>query len=404
MTQHNRLKVIVCPDSFKGSLSSSEAADAIERGILASTPSFPVEVVKVPLADGGEGTAEVLLQALGGRFVEIDVHDPLMRPIRASYALSADRKTAIVEMATASGLCLLKENERDPRITTTFGTGELISAALRSGVERILVCIGGSATNDGGSGVASTLGVRFLDASGKELPYGGASLAGLDRIDMSGFIFPAGDVAVTVACDVTNPLTGPNGASAIYGPQKGADPQMVSELDAALTRYGRIVEDQLGVSVVNMPGAGAAGGLGAGLAAFLKAELRSGIDMVLDAVGFDEMLSHADLVITGEGCIDSQTASGKVIGGILNRAQRLHVPVIAFGGKVEVVPELYESGLTAAFPIASGPMSHCDSISSAKQLLESASERVFRLSSVFLKKNKCSGNDAGSQTSSINNG
>jgi glycerate kinase len=380
------LKVIVCPDSFKGSLSSSEAADAIERGILACGSSFPVEVVKVPLADGGEGTAEVLLQALGGRFVEVDVHDPLMRPMRASYALSADGKTAIVEMATASGLCLLKDSERDPRITTTYGTGELISAALKSGVERILVCIGGSATNDGGSGVASALGVRFLDSLGKELPYGGASLVGLDRIDMGGFIFPVGEVAVTVACDVTNPLAGPNGASAIYGPQKGADPQMVAELDAALTRFGAVVEGELDVGVVNMPGAGAAGGLGAGLAAFFGAELRSGIDMVLDAVGFDEMLSDADLVITGEGCIDSQTASGKVIGGILKRTQRLHVPVVAFGGKVDVVPELYDLGFTAAFPIASGPMSLSNSINSAGKLLESASERVFRLSSAFFEK------------------
>jgi len=387
MAQHNCLKVIVCPDSFKGSLGSSEAADAIERGIFASTPPFPVEVIKVPLADGGEGTAEVLLQALGGRFVEVDVHDPLMRPIRASYALSGDGKTAIVEMATASGLCLLNENERDPRMTTTYGTGELITAALKSGVERLLVCIGGSATNDGGSGVASALGVRFLDSSGKELPCGGASLAKLSCIDMSGFTFPVGDAAVTVACDVTNPLTGPNGASAVYGPQKGADLHMVSELDAALAHYGSVVENTLRISVVSMPGAGAAGGLGAGLAAFFKAELRSGVDMVLDAVGFDEMLSDADLVITGEGCIDSQTAAGKLIGGILKRTQSLHIPVIAFGGKVDVVPELYDSGLTSAFPIVSGPMSLGNSINTADKLLESASERVFRLLAAFFEKN-----------------
>lgn len=379
MGQHNRLKVIICPDSFKGSLSSSEAADAIERGILACGSSFPVDVVKMPLADGGEGTVEVLLQALGGRFVDVDVHDPLMRPIRASYALSGDGKTAIVEMATASGLCLLNESERDPRTTTTYGTGELIGAALKSGVERILVCIGGSATNDGGSGVASALGVRFLDAFGNALPCGGASLIGLDHIDMSGFTFPIGEVAITVACDVTNPLTGPNGASTVYGPQKGADLQMVSELDDALARYGRIVEDELGVSVVKMPGAGAAGGLGAGLAAFFGAELRSGIDMVMEAVGFDEMLLDADLVITGEGCIDSQTASGKVIGGILKRTQHSQVPVVAFGGRIDVVPELYDFGLTAAFPIASGPMSLEYSINSAEKLLESASERVYRL-------------------------
>lgn len=386
MTRRNSFKVVICPDSFKGSLSSSEAADAIERGILRCGLSMPVEVLKVPVADGGEGTAEVLARALGGRFVEVDVHDPLMRPIRASFVISGDRKTAVVEMAAASGLCLLKEDERNPRITTTYGTGELIVAAVNSGVKRILICIGGSATNDGGSGAVSALGGRFLDSSGSELPHGGASLAGLSRIDRTGFSFPVGEVAVTVACDVTNPLTGIKGASAVYGPQKGADTQMVAELDAALSRYGQIVERDLHVSVFDMPGAGAAGGLGAGLAAFLMADLRSGINMVLDAVGFDELLSDTDLVITGEGCIDAQTAYGKTIGGILNRTRALQVPVIAFGGSVDIVPALYDSGLTAAFPIVSGPMSSNDSINNASQLLQSASERVFRVSAAFFEK------------------
>lgn len=387
MTDNGKVKIIICPDSFKGSLSASEAALSIERGIVDSGCKLPLEILKIPLADGGEGTAEALVEPLAGRFIKADVHDPLMRLIKAPYLLSGDGDTAVVEMAAASGLCLLSDDEKNPLITTTYGTGELIASAAGTGVKHIMVCIGGSATNDGGSGAARALGIRFLDENDKELEQGGLALSRLARIDMSSFILAQSGIKVSVACDVTNPLVGPEGASAIYGPQKGADPEMVSQLDAALTRYAGIVEHDIGVSIADMPGAGAAGGLGAGLAAFLGAELKSGIETVLNAVRFDEKLAGADLVITGEGSLDRQTAYGKTIGGVLQRIRQHNIPCIAFGGRIGDIAALYDLGITSAFPITPGPMSLEDSMSSAGDLLRQASERVFRLfANIFEKK------------------
>lgn len=373
------MKIVICPDSFKGSLSSVEAADAIARGInLGATAR--VETVKIPLADGGEGTVEALVRATSGEIRWASVHDPLGRPVRSFFGMLGDGETAAIEMAAASGLTILSEDERNPLITTTYGTGELIRAALDAGARKVVIGIGGSATNDGGAGAMAALGARFLDANGDNLLPGGAALADLTSIDVSGFIFPTGEVRVEVACDVTNPLTGPAGASAVYGPQKGATQEMVAQLDAALANYAQVIAANLNKDIADMPGAGAAGGLGAGLAAFLDAELRSGIDMVLDAARFDEALRGADLVITGEGRIDEQTAYGKTIGGVLKRAVAAGVPVVAVAGSVASdVTALYDAGLTAALSITPGPMTLAEAMSTAGDLLESVSANIIRL-------------------------
>lgn len=371
---------LVCPDSFKGSISSVEAADAIERGLRSGFGNRPVEIVKVPLADGGEGTLDALVRANEGRLRRVRATDPLGREIQAEYGLIGIGAVAVVEMAAASGLCLLSDEERNPLVTSTYGTGLLIRAALDAGVSKIVVGIGGSATNDGGAGAMSALGARFLDSSGRELPPGGAALIDLHSIDLSDFAFPVGKVEVEVACDVTNPLIGPEGASAVYGPQKGASRDAVELLDKALARYAEIVRRDLGKDLAGTPGAGAAGGLGFGLTAFLDAKMRSGIEMVLDVVGFDQMLTRADLVITGEGRIDEQTAYGKTIGGVLKRALQAGVPVVAIAGSVsgDITP-LYEAGLTAAFSIAPGPVSLEYMMENGAVLLEAVAGNVARL-------------------------
>lgn len=374
------MKIIICPDSFKGSLSSIEAAEAIERGVRRGISSGSLNAIKIPIADGGEGTVEALVNATDGEIRELSVHDPLLRTVNAFYGILGDGKTAVVEMAAASGLYLLSENERNPLIASTYGTGELIMAAAQAGVEKIVIGIGGSATNDGGSGAMSALGARFLDENGNELSLGGAVLAKLDRIDMSGFKFPLDRVSVEVACDVTNPLCGELGASAVFGPQKGATPEMVTELDNALFKYAHVIKRDLNKDIENMPGAGAAGGLGAGLAAFLNAELRSGVDIVLDAAKFDEALSNADLVITGEGKIDEQTAYGKTIGGVLRQASKRGVRVVAIAGSMSGnMDVLYEAGLTAAFSITNGPMTLEYAMTHAGELIESVSENIVRM-------------------------
>ena len=373
------MKIVICPDSFKGSLSSVEAADAIARGIRMGVGG-DIEIVQIPIADGGEGTADTLVRATGGEIRKLRVHDPLIRETDAFFGILGDGRTAVIEMAAASGLYLLSENERNPLITSTVGTGELLLAAVEAGVEKIVIGIGGSATNDGGTGAMSALGVKFLDKSGNILPQGGAALADLDRIDMSEFKFPLDKIAVEVACDVTNPLCGPTGASAVFGPQKGASPEMVTKLDLALANYSQVMKRDLGKDVALMPGAGAAGGLGAGLAAFLDAKLRSGIDMVLDAAGFDEAISNADLVITGEGKIDEQTAYGKTIGGVLKRAAKLNIPVVAIAGSIAGnIQPLYDAGLTAVFSIALGPMSLDYAMNNAERLIKSVSANIARL-------------------------
>src|SRR5947209_14789432 len=311
-------RVIVAPQSFKGSADAVAVASAIARGVRRVWPDALVE--EMPLADGGEGTVRALVRATKGSLRVTRVHDPLGREIDAEWGVLGDGVTAVVEMAAASGLPLLAVSERDPRIASTRGTGDLILAAAASGANRIVIGIGGSATNDGGAGMARALGYRFLDREGRELPEGGAALARLHHLEGQTdprLIRPS----IEVACDVRNPLLGPEGASAIYGPQKGATPQMVKELDAALATYADVIEDFVGRNVRDVPGAGAAGGLGAGLLAFLDARLRSGAERVLDAPKVGPRIAGADLVITGEGRVDAQSAYGKLTQAVTRAAR-----------------------------------------------------------------------------------
>src|SRR5438046_6193359 len=324
-------RVIVAPQSFKGSADAVAVASAIARGIRRAWPSARIE--EMPLADGGEGSVRSLGTATNGGLRRSRLHDPLGREIDAEWGVLGDGLTAVVEMAAASGLPLLELNERDARITSTRGTGELILAAAASGAHRIVIGIGGSATNDGGAGMARAFGYRFLDRDGNELPEGGAALARLGRIDGQTdprLVRPS----IEVACDVRNPLLGPEGASAVYGPQKGATPEIVRELDAALARYADVVEAFVGRPIRDVPGAGAAGGLGAGLLAFLDARLVSGAELVLRAVGFAERIAGADLVVTGVGRIDRQSGHGKLTGAGAAAGRHGRVPVFAVAGGV----------------------------------------------------------------------
>ena len=343
------MKVVIAPDSFKGTLSADAVARAMAEGVRRVWPD--ADIVLTPLADGGEGTADALISATSGRRVLLTVTGPLGEPVGASYGLlGPDESRAVVEMASASGLHHAPEDRRDPRTATTYGVGELVRAALSDGVSEIIVGLGGSATNDGGAGAMQALGARFLDAEGRSLAPGGAALIDLARIDLDDFVFPLGQVSVIAASDVRNPLIGPNGASAVYGPQKGANAAAVEELDAALTHYADIVRRDLGGDVADLAGAGAAGGLGAALAAFLKADFRSGIDVVMEAAEFERRAAGADLVITGEGRIDSQTLSGKLISGLLERCRALNLPLVAVGGSVDdsAVTALQAQGLRHA--------------------------------------------------------
>ena len=371
------MKVIIAPDSFKGSLTARAAAAAMAVGVRRAWPG--AEIIRLPLADGGEGTAEALTTATGGRFVTRQVTGPLDTSVEAMFGLlGPDERIAVVEMAQAAGLGLVPPEQRDPRRTTTYGVGELLRAAGESGVQEIIVGLGGSATNDGGAGAMQALGVRFLDASGRSLPPGGAALARLSHIDLTALDFPLDRVTITAASDVRNPLIGPDGASAVYGPQKGADPAMVVELDAALAHYAEIVRRDIGQDVASLPGAGAAGGLGAALAAFLNATFRPGIDVVLDAAGFDAQVQDADWVLTGEGKIDAQTLSGKAISGVLARCRTWDVPLVAFGGAVEdgAREALREQGLWDAIPMVSGDVTLEEAMRAPARVLEDVVART----------------------------
>ncbi|MGQ9579413.1 MAG: glycerate kinase family protein [Armatimonadota bacterium] len=379
------MRIIVCPDSFKGSLTSVEAAEAIARGIRIGAGEENVEIVSIPLADGGEGTVEAMIRATGGFIRRVKVHDPLGREIDSFYGVLGDDRIAVVEAAAASGLTLLAESERNPMITSSYGTGELMLAAANEGVKKIIVGIGGSATNDAGCGAMKALGVRFLDKNGNELLDGGGSLAELDSIDTSGLKIPHNKIEMIAACDVTNPLYGPNGSAAVFAPQKGATIEMIDRLDQGLRRWSEVVKTRLGKDVANLPGAGAAGGLSAALAAFLDAKLVSGIDVVLDAVGFDKYLEDADLIITGEGRLDEQTGYGKAVGGVLRRASTARIPVVALAGSCAGdLRNLYDAGLTAAFSIVPGPMTIRYAMSHAYELLMSLAANVSRLAKVAL--------------------
>ena len=325
-------RIVVASDSFKGSLTSEEVAQNVKAGICHACPSCKVDTICV--ADGGEGTTEALCRTLGGKLVEVTVSDPLGRPVKASYAVLADGLTAVMEMSEASGLPLLNECERNPLKTSTYGTGELIADALKRGCRKFLVGIGGSATNDAGMGMLTALGFRFLDADGNLLPGVGESLNHVADIDDSEVLPLVWEAGFTVACDVDAPLYGSGGAACVFAPQKGADPDTVKVLDDGLRHFSDVLIRCLGKDVGELPGAGAAGGLGGGFVAFLNATLTPGIEMVLDAIDFDSVISGADLVVTGEGKVDLQTLGGKTPYGIMLRAKKQGIKVAAIGGSV----------------------------------------------------------------------
>jgi glycerate kinase len=372
------MRIVIAPDSFKGSLTALAAAEAMERGALRVFGG--AAVAKVPIADGGEGTVEALVAATNGRIEEREVRGPLGEPVRARWGVLGGGDTAVIEMAAASGLPLVPRDRRDPRVTTTYGTGELLRAALDAGITNLVVGIGGSATNDGGTGMARALGVRFLDAAGADLPEGGAALARLARIDLSGLDPRVASARITVACDVTNPLTGPRGASAIYGPQKGATPDMVRELDAALARFATVAAQATGRDVAGAAGAGAAGGLGAGLLFFTPARLRPGVEIVLESTGFEEKVRDADLVLTGEGRTDAQTAMGKAPVGVAKVAKRHGVPVVCVsGGLGDGAEDVLAEGIDAVVDMIPAPMALEEAMARAAELLEAGAERACRL-------------------------
>ncbi|CAH2606043.1 glycerate 2-kinase 1 (plasmid) [Rhodovastum atsumiense] len=344
------MKIVIAPDSFKESLSAMEVATEIEAGFREVFPQ--ASYVRLPVADGGEGTVEAMVAATGGRRVELAVTGPLGEPVPAFYGLTGDGRIAVIEMAAASGLMLVAAARRDPLRTTTYGVGELIIAALDQGARRFIIGIGGSATNDGGAGMLQALGVRLIDRDGRDIGFGGAALEGLDRIDISGMDARIKACRIEVACDVDNPLIGPKGASAIFGPQKGATAEMVARLDANLAHYARLIRGQLGVDVATLPGGGAAGGLGAALHGFLGAELRPGVEIVTNAVGLEAMLADADLVITGEGRIDSQSIHGKTPIGVARVARRHGKPVIGIAGCLsDDAAVVHDHGIAAVFSV-----------------------------------------------------
>ncbi|HEY7339553.1 MAG TPA: glycerate kinase [Ktedonobacterales bacterium] len=372
--------IVVAPQSLKGSLDAPDVGEAIAAGIRRVWPDADIRVV--PVADGGEGTVRALVAATGGTPQHATVTGPLGEPVEAEYGMLGGNRagTAVIEMAAASGLPLVPPDKRDPRVTTTRGTGELMRAALDAGARLLLIGIGGSATNDGGAGMAQALGVRLLDVQGNELPPGGAALAHLARIAPSNLDPRLKDVEVQVASDVTNPLCGPEGASAIYGPQKGATSEIVAELDAALAHYGEILKRDLGADVANVPGAGAAGGLGAGLLAFAHAHLIPGAQLVLETLDLAHILQGAALVFTAEGQLDSQTAYGKAVGAVAAAARKAGARVIALAGGVTADDAALEKlGIDAALSITSGPMSLEESMANTARLLTDAATRATRL-------------------------
>ena len=372
------MHIVVAPDSYKGSLSAVTVADAMEHGILSVFPN--ARVTKVPIADGGEGTVEALVAATGGQIISQKVKGPLGYSVEARWGILGDGRTGVIEMAAASGLTLVPIARRDPRITTTYGTGQLIQVALDRGIRRLIVGIGGSATNDGGAGMAKALGAKLLDGAGNELDQGGTALARLSSIDLSGLDERLSDVEILVACDVDNPLCGPYGASVVYGPQKGASPEMVGELDSALRNYADIAKLATGKDVAHVPGAGAAGGLGAAFLFFTQARLQPGVQIVLEATDFAHIVNQADLVITGEGNTDFQTARGKAPLGVARIAKQFNVPVVCLSGGIgNGSNALLEQGIDALMSIVAGPASLEECIASAWELLQAAAARTCRM-------------------------
>lgn len=363
---------VLAPDSFKESMTAKEVCNAMEIGIKRAIPD--AECIHVPMADGGEGTVQSLIDATGGTLVKKEVTGPLGTKVVAGYGILGDGKTAVIEMAAASGIHFVTKETKNPLITTTYGTGELIKDCIEQGITDIILGIGGSATNDGGTGMAAALGYKFLDEDGKELKLGGGFLDRLATIDTSNVIPGLRDVHILVASDVTNPLCGEHGASRVFGPQKGATPEMVEILDNNLRHYAQVVKDQLGIDVLNVPGAGAAGGLGAGLLAFTNATMKKGIEIVIEYTNLKEKLRHADYCFTGEGGIDFQTKFGKTPYGVAKVAKSVNpnMKVIALAGYIgKDVEVLYEEGFDAIFGVVPGA-------AELSTLLKQGSENVAR--------------------------
>lgn len=369
------MKIVIAPDSFKECLTAAQVAQSIENGMRQIFPD--ADYVQVPVADGGEGTLQSLVDATQGRFIEVTVTGPLGEPVTACFGLLGKGDTAMIEMAQASGIELVRPETRNPLIATTFGTGELIKAALDLGVRHFIVGIGGSATNDGGAGMLQALGIKLLDDNNQELEHGGAALAKLSHIDLATMDERLKQCTFIAASDVNNPLTGVNGASATFGPQKGATPEMVALLDNALRHYAAIIKRDLGIEVDAVAGAGAAGGMGAALLGFLNAKLKPGIEIVMEAVELAEKVKGADLVITGEGRIDGQTAQGKTPVGVARIAKKEDIPVIALAGSVgSGVEAVYEKGIDALFPVVHGAVSLDEALAKGSENLTRAARNL----------------------------
>jgi glycerate kinase len=372
------MHLLICPDSFKECLPARQVAEHIANGIKRLRSADEIKIL--PLADGGEGTVSSLVDATGGSMVWLKAHDPLLREIDTTIGILGDGKTAVIEMASASGLALLKSEERNPWITTTFGTGELIKQALDKGCMKIIVGVGGSATNDGGMGAVEALGAKFLDENGRDLPPGGGSLGRLAEIDLTGLDRRIPECTIIVACDVTNPLTGKDGASLVYGPQKGADTLMTERLDRNLRHYAGCIKKYLGKNVAHIPGSGAAGGLSAGLLAFADASIRPGFELVSEITDLAAWIAWADLIITGEGKIDFQTLFGKTVFGVASLAKECNKPVIAIAGILGEGYELMvEKGIQGIVPVTDKIMSLEEAMKNAGSLIEDTAERIFRL-------------------------
>lgn len=362
------MKIVIAPDSYKESLSALAVATAIEQGFCEIFPS--AEYVKLPVADGGEGTVEAMVAATQGEIVNVRVTGPLGESVEGFYGRSGDQESAFIEMAAASGLERVPPAQRNPLKTTSWGTGELIHHALDAGVKHIIIGIGGSATNDGGAGMVQALGAKLLNAQGEQIGPGGGELENVSRIDISGLDKRLAGCRIEVACDVTNPLTGEEGATAVFGPQKGATPEMIARLDKALEHYATVIARDLDVDVLNLAGGGAAGGMGAALYAFCGAHLRQGIEIVTDALHLDQQVADADLVITGEGRIDSQTIHGKVPVGVAKIAKRYNKPVIGIAGSLTAdVGVVHDHGLDAVFSVLY-------TVCTLEEALDNASENV----------------------------
>jgi len=371
-------KYVVAPDSFKESMTAKEVCDAMERGIKQANPA--VEVVKVPMADGGEGTVDSLVDATNGQRVTVEVTGPLGNKISAYYGILGNGTTAVIEMAKASGLEIVEKKKRNPMITTTFGTGELIRGALDHDVKEIIIGLGGSSTNDGGSGMAQALGAKLLDQNNHQIPFGGGNLDKLDKIDISNLDSRLQDVKIILASDITNPLIGKDGASRVFGPQKGATPEMVEKLENNLQHYAKIIKRNLNKDVASVSGAGAAGGLGAGLMAFTTCEMRRGVDLAIEVTKLEEKIRDADYVFTGEGGTDFQTKFGKTPYGVAKLGKKYHKPVISLAGYLgEGIDSLYGEGFTAIFGIIPGACDLSTALKNGPSNVARTTENIVRL-------------------------